>query len=78
MVEGRKRYDPEKVDIWSCGVILFCMMCGYLPFNDPDTYKLYKKIISGNFIIPEFISSEGKNLLRGMLTVDPKTRLTIS
>ena len=36
MIQG-KRYDGSKVDIWACGVILFAMLCGFLPFEDPDT-----------------------------------------
>lgn len=40
MVAG-KRYNPSCVDIWSSGIILYAMICGYLPFEDPDTSKLY-------------------------------------
>lgn len=44
MIAGKK-YHGLKVDIWSCGVILYAMICGYLPFEDPNTNKLYKKIL---------------------------------
>jgi len=40
MVAGKK-YKPSCVDIWSTGIILYAMVCGYLPFEDPDTAKLY-------------------------------------
>jgi len=42
-----KKYNGLNVDIWSSGVILFAMVCGYLPFEDSNTSKLYKKILSG-------------------------------
>jgi 5'-AMP-activated protein kinase catalytic alpha subunit len=44
MIAG-KRYNGLEVDIWSSGVVLFAMVCGYLPFEDPNTAKLYKKIL---------------------------------
>jgi 5'-AMP-activated protein kinase catalytic alpha subunit len=44
MIAG-KRYTGLEVDIWSSGVVLFAMVCGYLPFEDPNTAKLYKKIL---------------------------------
>ena len=56
MIEGKNPYDPVKVDLWSLGIVLFTMVCGYLPFCDPDTSKLYKKILSGNYKYPEFLS----------------------
>jgi len=51
MVAGKK-YNGLHVDIWSSGVILFAMICGYLPFEDPNTATLYKKILSGQFSSP--------------------------
>ena len=44
MIAG-KRYFGSQVDIWSCGVILYALICGYLPFEDPNTTNLYKKIL---------------------------------
>lgn len=56
MIAG-KSYDGLNVDIWSCGVIMYALLCGYLPFEDANTNKLYKKILSGAFDIPKFINA---------------------
>ena len=48
MIAG-KRYAGLPADIWSCGVILFAMVCGYLPFEDPNTNVLYKKIMNADY-----------------------------
>ena len=55
MIAG-ERYFGAKVDVWSCGVILYAMICGFLPFEDPDTAKLYGKILSGEYHMPKFVS----------------------
>lgn len=75
MIAG-ERYFGSKVDIWSCGVILYAMVCGYLPFEDPDTAKLYKKILRGEFSIPKHVSGIGKDLIKNILNTDPDTRFT--
>ena len=77
MIAGH-RYEGLKVDIWSCGVILYALVCGYLPFEDPNTGALYKKILRGQFSIPKFISEECKDLLECILNTDPERRFTIS
>lgn len=74
MIAG-KRYESPKVDIWSSGVILFTLMCGYLPFEDNDTSKLYEKILKGKYSIPSHVSSDGRDLLEKILTVDPEKRV---
>ena len=69
-------YHGAKVDVWSCGIILFAMTCGYLPFEDPDTNTLYKKILNGKFEIPKTISKPCKDLIVKILDIDPATRFT--
>ena len=54
------------------------MICGFLPFEDSNTTKLYAKILNGNFEIPEFVSNEAKELIKKILIVDPEKRITIS
>jgi len=73
MIAGKK-YNGLQVDIWSCGVIMFAMICGYLPFEDPNTAKLYKKILSGDYACPKFISPEAKDLMKNILNTDPVKR----
>lgn len=70
MIAGKK-YAGSGVDIWSCGVIMFALICGYLPFEDPDTSKLYSKILSGQFKIPSFVSKDASDLLKKILNTDP-------
>eukprot|EP00930_Biecheleria_cincta_P039584 TRINITY_DN2719_c2_g3_i3.p1 TRINITY_DN2719_c2_g3~~TRINITY_DN2719_c2_g3_i3.p1 ORF type:complete len:765 (+),score=108.40 TRINITY_DN2719_c2_g3_i3:436-2730(+) len=77
MVAGHS-YVPQPCDLWSCGVILFAMVCGYLPFEDDNTSALYKKILAANYTAPDFISSRAKNLIAGLLTIDPTQRLNIA
>lgn len=55
MIAGKK-YLGLKSDIWSSGVVLYAMVCGFLPFEDPKTSNLYKKILAGDFKIPKFLS----------------------
>ena len=51
---NNKGYDGAKADLWSCGVILFVLMAGYLPFEEANLMALYKKVIvsvpSGRFV----------------------------
>ena len=70
MIAG-KRYYGLNVDIWSCGVILFAMICGYLPFEDPNTSALYKKIMNADYEIPRFVSADASDLMRCILNTDP-------
>lgn len=76
MIAGKK-YEGLKVDIWSSGVILFAMVCGYLPFEDPNTGELYKKILACSYKFPKFISNEVKDLIARILNTDPKKRFGI-
>lgn len=70
MIAGKK-YSGLMSDIWSCGVILFAMVCGYLPFEDPNTNLLYKKILNADFTIPSFVSDDCRDLMLKILNTDP-------
>ena len=54
--------------------MLFAILCGYLPFDDPDTQVLYDKILNGQFEMPLFLSFDAKVLLKGVLNIDPAKR----
>jgi serine/threonine protein kinase len=77
MIAGKKYVGPL-ADVWSMGVILFALVCGYLPFEDPNTAVLYKKILSGDYKPAKWISPEIKDLIRRILEVDPKKRYTMN
>jgi serine/threonine protein kinase len=51
-------YDGREADMWSCGVILYAMLCGQLPFDEQNVPKLFSRIKKGKFIIPNYISTE--------------------
>ena len=76
MVAGKK-YDGMKIDIWSTGIILFAMLCGYLPFEDKNNDVLFDKILECKIDYPEFLSDEPKDLINHILVVDPEKRITI-
>ncbi|WOL07889.1 CBL-interacting protein kinase 23-like isoform X1 [Canna indica] len=72
-----KGYDGAKADIWSCGVILFVLMAGYLPFEDSNLMSLYKKIFKADFSCPPWFSTSAKKLIQRILDPNPQTRITI-
>jgi 5'-AMP-activated protein kinase catalytic alpha subunit len=72
-----ERYNPITVDIWSSGITLFAMICGYLPFDEESKSLLYKKILSSDYSIPKHVSREATDLIKRILVRDIKKRLTI-
>lgn len=74
----RKGYDGGKADIWSCGVILFVMLAGYLPFNDPNLMELYRKIEKAEFKCPNWVPPEVRKLLSRMLDPNPSSRISMA
>ncbi|XP_034385714.1 serine/threonine-protein kinase BRSK2-like [Cyclopterus lumpus] len=76
VIRGEK-YDGRKADAWSCGVILFALLVGALPFDDDNLRNLLEKVKLGVFHMPHFIPPDCQNLLKGMIEVDAGKRLTL-
>uniref|UniRef100_M1CJG5 non-specific serine/threonine protein kinase n=1 Tax=Solanum tuberosum TaxID=4113 RepID=M1CJG5_SOLTU len=77
-VINKRGYDGEKADIWSCGMILFVLLAGYLPFHDTNLMEMYKKISKGIFKCPEYFPYEVKKLLSRILDPNPFSRITLA
>ncbi|KAL3522505.1 hypothetical protein ACH5RR_015339 [Cinchona calisaya] len=74
-VINKKGYDGEKADIWSCGVILFVLLAGYLPFHDTNLMEMYRKISKSEFKCPQWFPPEVRKLLLRILDPNPCTRM---
>jgi len=77
MLEGQE-YNGEATDVWSCGIILYAMLCGTLPFSESQEEIIVKKIKAHDYTIPNYLSHEAKDLLSHILIIDPKERININ
>jgi len=68
-------YDGRMADIWSCGVVFFVLVAGYLPFEEENMSKLFHKISLGEYVCPVWVSEEAKALLGKILVPDPRKRV---
>ena len=77
-----ENYDGLSIDLWACGVILFAMLCGYLPFDDKDNDVLFRKILERNIDYPTpgeiCLSDCALDLINKILTIDPKKRISLN
>ncbi|XP_077612300.1 maternal embryonic leucine zipper kinase isoform X4 [Crocuta crocuta] len=76
LIQG-KSYLGSEADVWSMGILLYVLMCGFLPFDDDNVMALYKKITRGKYEVPKWLSSSSVLLLQQMLQVDPKKRISV-
>lgn len=72
-----KQYNGLSSDLWSCGVVLYCMLVGKLPFDDEDIKVLYRKIITGSYWVPDYLSPQCNHFLNHLLEINPDKRMTI-
>ncbi|KAK7070424.1 hypothetical protein SK128_005319, partial [Halocaridina rubra] len=77
LVSGRQ-YLGAEADIWSMGVLLYALLCGFLPFDDENLGALYRKIQAGVYEKPDWLTPGSRELLSFMLQVDPKRRITVT
>ena len=76
MLEGLQ-YNGEASDIWSCGIILYAMLCGTLPFTESKEEIIIKKIKTHDYSIPQYLSKEAQDILYHILKINPEERFTI-
>ncbi|XWS35398.1 hypothetical protein CRYUN_Cryun21dG0122900 [Craigia yunnanensis] len=74
---AKKGYDGAKVDVWSCGIVLYVLHAGYLPFNDSNLMVLYRRIYKGKFRFPKWTSPDLRRFLCRLLDTNPETRITV-
>ena len=77
-VLGGNGYDGAKADIWSCGVILYVLLVGALPFQDENLMSMYRKMQRGDFLCPSWVSRDARKLIGRLLDPNPSSRIAVA
>ncbi|CAM8958648.1 unnamed protein product [Rhodiola kirilowii] len=73
----KKGYGGAEADVWSCGVVLYVLLAGFLPFQDENMMKMYTRIFKAEYEFPPWFSTDAKRMISKLLMVDPSKRITI-
>lgn len=76
LIRGEK-YKGQPADMWSLGILLYALLCGFLPFDDDNTQRLYRLIQRGTYEIPPWLSTDSQKLIGQLLKHNPDHRLTM-
>lgn len=71
-------YDGRAADVWSCGVILYVLLAGFLPFDEDTMSKLFAKIQKAEYQFPPWMKAEPRDLIGSILVPDPTKRLSVA
>ncbi|KAK8709565.1 hypothetical protein V6N13_060580 [Hibiscus sabdariffa] len=74
---AKQGYDGAKIDVWSCGIVLYVLHAGYLPFNEPNLMAMYRRINKGQFRFPKWTSPDLRRFISRHLDTNPETRITV-
>ena len=71
-------YEGKTIDLWSVGIVLYAMVCGFLPFEEKSNDLLFKKICECKLVFPDYVTENSRDMIRLFLNVDPNKRVRIS